>query len=81
MSSLGKQTYVSRSKGLPELGGVELRSQHVEGVPGDHRHAAEDAAQDQTLDFGPDHVDEEHAQAGHQQAAGWRRDVQGTFED
>lgn len=56
---------------LPELGRVELSSHHVQGVPGNDRHAAEDAGQSQTLGFGLNHVDEEYAQAGHKQAAGW----------
>lgn len=65
-------TVVEFKDELPELGRVELGSHHVQSVPGDHRHATEDAGEDETLGFGLDHVDEEDADTGHQQAAGWR---------
>lgn len=65
-------TVVEFKDELPELGRVELGSHHVQSVPGDHRHATEDAGEDETLGFGLDNVDEEDADTGHQQAAGWR---------
>lgn len=60
---------------------VELCSHHVQGVPGDHGHAAEDAGEDQTLGFGLDHIDEEDTEARHHQAAAWRHSKEGENED
>lgn len=53
------------------MGWVELRSHNVQSVPGDHRNSTEDAGQTQTLSFGLNHVDEEDAQTGQDQAASW----------
>lgn len=55
------------------MGRVELCPHHIQGVPGDHWHAAEDTGEGQALGFGLDQIDEHDAQTGHQQAASWRQ--------
>lgn len=52
------------------MGRVQLSTHHIQGIPGDHRNSAKDARKNQNLCFGLNHIDEEDAQAGHQQATG-----------
>ena len=70
-STLHSKQCEASAAAVPELGGVELCANHVQGVPANHRHPAEDAGQKQAPGLALDHVDEEHTHTGHQQTAGW----------